>query len=83
MAHPSNKKSTKVTCAVLLLLLAVSLQPSAARLLRPVGGGDADVPSEVKGHLVVDKYTPLLLTMLPRGPAPPSAPSGGTNEAWN
>jgi hypothetical protein len=41
--------------------------------------GAIDVAMEVK-DAVVDKYAPLLLAMLPRGPAPPSAPSGGTND---
>jgi hypothetical protein len=50
-------------------------------MLRPMGSdGAIDVAREVK-DAVVDKYAPLLLAMLPRGPAPPSAPSGGTNDA--
>lgn len=66
----------------LALLLLVSLRPSSARLLQPTGedGGAVDVAREVK-EAVVDKYAPLLLAMLPRGPVPPSGPSGGTNEA--
>ncbi|CAN6328687.1 unnamed protein product [Urochloa humidicola] len=67
----------------LALLLLVSLRPSSARLLRPAGngGGATDVAGEVKEVVVVDKYAPLLLAMLPRAPVPPSGPSGGTNDA--
>ena len=65
----------------LALLLLASLRPSSARLLRSMGSdGAIDVTREVK-DAVVDKYAPLLLAMLPRGPSPPSAPSGGTNDA--
>lgn len=69
---------------LVVLLLAVGLQPSsAARPLRSAGVSAVDVSSEAKDHAVVDGYAPLLLTMLPRGPVPPSGPSGGTNEAGN
>uniref|UniRef100_R7VZ48 Uncharacterized protein n=1 Tax=Aegilops tauschii TaxID=37682 RepID=R7VZ48_AEGTA len=56
-------------------------EASAGRLLRP--GRDVSSDSELKDQAIVDKYAPLLPTMLPRGLAPPSAPSGGTNEAGN
>ena len=84
MASRSAQRSrtTYVTMCLALLLL-VSLRPSSARLLRPTGNGDGaaiDVAREVK-DAVVDKYAPLLLSMLPRAPVPPSGPSGGTNDA--
>ena len=77
----SARSSCVATCLVLLLLVVSLREASAARPLRPAG----DVSSEVKekDQAVVDKYTPLLLAMLPRAPTPPSAPSGGTNEAGN
>uniref|UniRef100_A0A453DB87 Uncharacterized protein n=3 Tax=Triticinae TaxID=1648030 RepID=A0A453DB87_AEGTS len=80
MASSSSARSSRVATCLVLLLLVVSLrEASAARPLRPAG----DVSSEVKDQAIVDKYAPLLLAMLPRAPAPPSAPSGGTNEAGN
>ena len=79
-ASSSSARSSRVaTCLVLVLLLVSLREASAARPLRPAG----DVSSEVKDQVVVDKYAPLLLAMLPRAPTPPSAPSGGTNEARN
>ncbi|PWZ10476.1 hypothetical protein Zm00014a_044662 [Zea mays] len=77
----SRSRSAYVPVCLVALLLLASLRPSSARLLRPPMGRDGaiDVAMEVK-DAVVDKYAPLLLAMLPRGPAPPSAPSGGTND---
>ncbi|KAM3371373.1 hypothetical protein ACQJBY_018661 [Aegilops geniculata] len=76
----SSALSSRVaTCLVLLLLVVSMREASAARPLRPAG----DVYSEVKDQAVVDKYALLLLAMLPRAPTPPSAPSGGTNDARN
>ena len=76
----SSARSSRVaTCLVLVLLLVSMRGASAARPLPPAG----DVSSEVKDQAVVGKYAPLLLAMLPRAPTPPSAPSGGTNEARN
>ncbi|XP_037489809.1 uncharacterized protein LOC119368748 [Triticum dicoccoides] len=81
MASSSSARSSRAATCLVLLLLVVSLrEASAARPLRPA----VDMPSEVpKDQVIVDKYAPLLLAMLPRGPVPPSAPSGGTNEAGN
>ncbi|KAJ1262313.1 hypothetical protein BS78_09G096900 [Paspalum vaginatum] len=79
-------RSTCGPVCLALLLLLVSLRPSSARLLREPtaadddGGGTIDVARQAK-EAIVDKYAPLLLAMLPRGPVPPSAPSGGTNGA--
>ncbi|KAF7011992.1 hypothetical protein CFC21_026235 [Triticum aestivum] len=80
MSSSSSARSSRVaTCLVLVLLLVSLREASAGRLLLPAG----DLSSEVKDQAVVDKYAPLLLAMLPRAPTPPSAPSGGTNEAGN
>ncbi|KAE8811361.1 hypothetical protein D1007_11733 [Hordeum vulgare] len=81
MASSSTAGSSRVAICLVLILLAISLREAsaAARPLRPAG----DVSSEVKDQAIVDKYAPLLLAMLPRAPTPPSAPSGGTNEAGN
>ncbi|VAH38347.1 unnamed protein product [Triticum turgidum subsp. durum] len=83
MASSSSARSSRVATCLVLLLLAVSLrEASAARPLRPA----VDMPSEVlkvKDQVIVNKYAPLLLAMLPRGPVTPSGPSGGTNEAGN
>ncbi|WVZ97924.1 hypothetical protein U9M48_043424 [Paspalum notatum var. saurae] len=78
-------RSTCVPVCLALLLLLVTLRPSSARLLREPttvndDGGAIDVARQAK-EAIVDKYAPLLLAMLPRGPVPPSAPSGGTNSA--
>ncbi|CAN6355621.1 unnamed protein product [Urochloa humidicola] len=82
MASGSTHVSRACVPVCLALILLVSLRPSSARLLRPAGndGGAIDVAKEVK-EVVVDKYAPLLLAMLPRAPVPPSGPSGGTNDA--
>ncbi|KAM3390983.1 hypothetical protein ACQJBY_012562 [Aegilops geniculata] len=82
MASSSSARSSRVaTCLVLLLLLVSLREASAAKPLRPA----VDMPSEevLKDQVIVDKYAPLLLAMLPRGPVTPSGPSGGTNEAGN
>ncbi|VAH53694.1 unnamed protein product [Triticum turgidum subsp. durum] len=81
MASSSIARSSCVATCLVLLLLVVSLrEASAARPLRPA----IDMPSEVlKDHVIVGKYAPLLLAMLPRGPVTPSGPSGGTNEDGN
>ncbi|XP_062179359.1 uncharacterized protein LOC133883962 [Phragmites australis] len=78
--------SSRYVAMSLALLLLMSLRPSSARLLRPTGNdgegvsrGIVDAAKEVK-EAVVDKYAPLLLAMLPRGPVTPSGPSGGTND---
>ncbi|XP_048549097.1 uncharacterized protein LOC125528705 [Triticum urartu] len=77
----SARSSRVATCLVLALLVVSLREASAGRPLRPAG--DASSDSEQKDQAIVDKYAPLLPTMLPRAPAPPSAPSGGTNEARN
>ncbi|KAI5010005.1 hypothetical protein ZWY2020_012142 [Hordeum vulgare] len=80
MASSSSDRSSRAATCLLLVLLLVSLQEaSAARPLRATGVRTGDVMDQA----IVDKYAPLLLAMLPRGPSPPSAPSGGTNEAGN
>ncbi|KAM3390979.1 hypothetical protein ACQJBY_012558 [Aegilops geniculata] len=75
----SARSSCVATCLVLLLLVVSMPEASAARPLSPAG----DVSNEVRDQAVVGKYAPILLAMLPRAPTPPSAPSGGTNEARN
>ncbi|EMS48980.1 hypothetical protein TRIUR3_04720 [Triticum urartu] len=76
MAFSSSARSSRVATCLVLILLVVSLrEASVMRPLRPAG--------DVKDQAIDDKYAPLLLTMLPRGPAPPSAPSGGMNEDGN
>ncbi|KAL5202678.1 hypothetical protein ABZP36_013630 [Zizania latifolia] len=85
MASRSSRAAVAV-CLVALMALLVALQPAhAARPLRPAGW---NAPSSVgegraAAAAVVDKYAPLLLSMLPRAPVPPSGPSGGTNELGN
>ncbi|XP_044329216.1 uncharacterized protein [Triticum aestivum] len=78
----SSARSSRIATCLVLVLLVVSLrEASAGRPLRPARDVSSD--SELKDQAIVDKYAPLLPTMLPRGLAPPSAPSGGTNEAGN
>ncbi|XP_037489806.1 uncharacterized protein LOC119368739 [Triticum dicoccoides] len=78
----SSPRSSRVATCLVLALLVVSLREASAwRPLRPAG--DVSSGSELRDQAIVDRYPPLLPTMLPRGPAPPSAPSGGTNEAGN
>ncbi|KAF7004616.1 hypothetical protein CFC21_019823 [Triticum aestivum] len=67
-SSPSDRSSRVATCLVLILLVVTLREASATRPLRPA--------DDVKDQAIVDKYAPLLLTMLPRGPAPPLAPSG-------
>uniref|UniRef100_A0A0E0L132 Uncharacterized protein n=1 Tax=Oryza punctata TaxID=4537 RepID=A0A0E0L132_ORYPU len=90
MASGSSSRSRAVAMclvALMLVVLVAGLQPaSAARPLRPAGWNAPT--SEGEGHAdaatgVVDKYAPLLLAMLPRGPVTPSGPSGGTNGDGN
>ncbi|KAL6865089.1 hypothetical protein ACP4OV_016240 [Aristida adscensionis] len=97
MASSRGTNQRSLCAAVCLaVLVAGSLRPSAARLLHPEGNDDChedvvvvagaavDVAAMAeKEAAVVDKYAPLLLTMLPRAPVPPSGPSGGTNDSRN
>ncbi|BAF17116.1 uncharacterized protein [Oryza sativa Japonica Group] len=89
MASRSSSSRSRAVAMWLVALMVVFLvagpQPaSAARPLRPAGWNAPSIDGE--GHYasgVVDKYAPLLLSMLPRGPVTPSGPSGGTNGDGN
>ncbi|OAY44707.1 hypothetical protein MANES_08G173600v8 [Manihot esculenta] len=60
---------------VMVLLLIITSPPCYARLLmEKVSLADTQV---------MDKYRPLLLNLLPKGPVPPSAPSKRTNDSVN
>ncbi|KAL5232260.1 hypothetical protein ABZP36_031036 [Zizania latifolia] len=83
----ASRGSRAAVAVCLVVALVVTLQPaSAARPLPPATSWNA--PSSVgEGHAAaagaIDKYAPLLLAMLPRGPVTPSGPSGGTNNSGN
>ncbi|KAI5561488.1 hypothetical protein BDE02_16G120500 [Populus trichocarpa] len=85
----------KINGAILILLLVMAMsQPAHARLLGASllhnvdaiqqgpdlafsGGNDVSEGEEV------NKYRPLLLNLLPKGPLPPSGPSKRTNNVVN
>lgn len=77
----------KINGAILILLLAMAMsQPARARLLggsllhnvdASSGGNDVSEGEEV------NRYRPLLLNLLPKGPLPPSGPSKRTNNVVN
>lgn len=77
----------KINGAILILLLAMAMsQPALARLLggsllhnvdTSSGGNDVSEGEEV------NRYRPLLLNLLPKGPLPPSGPSKRTNNVVN
>uniref|UniRef100_J3M611 Uncharacterized protein n=1 Tax=Oryza brachyantha TaxID=4533 RepID=J3M611_ORYBR len=76
VCSPLNK-----SIAFLLVIIAVAAAPASA--LPPAYAARPLRPAAWNAPASVDKYAPLLLSMLPRSTVTPSGPSGGTNGAGN
>lgn len=80
-----GSKSKVMLLSFLFLLLLATPQLSDARPLRGVQETINTLKPETakKAKALDGNYAPLLLNLLPRGPVPPSGPSGGINELNN
>ncbi|KDP22780.1 hypothetical protein JCGZ_00367 [Jatropha curcas] len=57
----------------------ILLHGSLSNKIQAAGDGEDVALLKVTEEKVVEKYRPLLLNLLPKGPVPPSGPSQRTN----